>query len=65
MFSFFNMEKANIKIDYLETEYNKQIKENKNQVLEFNIKPKEPKGSKIIDRIFEYVESTLSKEKEI
>lgn len=56
IFSFFNMDKAEISSDYLETEYNSQITKNKNQVLEYNIKPKEPKGSKIFDEILNYVE---------
>lgn len=55
-FSFFNMKKANIKINYLETEYHKAITENKYQVLEYNL-ILEPKGSKIFDHILNYVEN--------
>lgn len=56
IFSFFNMEKADIKIDYLETEYHKAITENKHQVLQYNL-ISEPEGSKIFDHILNYVET--------
>lgn len=55
-FSFFNMEKADIKIDYLETEYWKAVSENKHQVLQYNL-ISEVKGSKWFDTILDYVET--------
>ena len=56
IFSFFNIEKADIKINYLETEYHKAITENKHQVLQYNIL-QEPKGSKFFNNILNYVEN--------
>jgi len=36
-FSFFNMEEADIKKNYLESEYYRQISKNKHQVLQYNL----------------------------
>jgi len=60
-YSYFNMEKAFIKEDYLKIEYYKQIKENKHQVLQYNLLDKEPEGSKIFNQILNYVEKINNK----
>lgn len=50
------MEKADIKIDYLKTEYYKQLTKNKHQILQYNL-ISESKGSRFFNHILDYIEN--------